>query len=443
MSAKNRKPKVSRGFIVGVITVAVVAIGVGLVIKYMYPVSANSYSFADLFSTFTSSKCNQSEEVGDTRNKPSYYNEVGTTSSAKEGLSKSFDVIGAGINNHLFVLRPTLTIKNASSSTKNVFSKGDKIKLSLNVENVGSYMYAFNPQFYVHFVDTQTGAVLDNGIIGGNTYPQVLQVGSTSKWRGDNEYLIPSNVYGKLKVRLIHYIGGNTTKLCGPAIDAWELDLGSGRTSESPTPTVSATAGTSATVDSVTIEAKPGFNAYSLPSTTKVLDTATIKSEGMKVFAFNLRSQEDWNTTTDTERIIHRIGYYIYNPDTTTKIVEVQKSASQDELDPIYIHKGWNLLANPESVDRTLKEIEVDITDCPTGTTAGATCMGLHQEVRLSSLFIGDVNTQKAYPTIFVIDDPYATDANTAFTTLQITDQNRKTATIPANKLYWVYLWPN
>ena len=208
------------------------------------------------------------------------------------------------------------------------------------------------------------------------------------------------------------------------------------------TATASATSTTSATTGSVSITLKPGFNAYALPSSKKILDVAELEEEGLTVWTFNRHGDKKWYTTGSTvENLYHWFGYYIYNPNTASKTVKVSVSSSQVEPDP-YIVKGWNLMANPNSQAKTLKDIEFYLTSCPPAAAGKVSCSAVGTKTKVSDLFKGDEATQKAYPIIFVIDDPYATDAEKAFKQITITDANRETVEIPAGKLFWVYVWP-
>jgi len=441
---------ISRGFIVGVITVAAVALIVGLIIRFMYPVSADTYQYSDLLDgTFTTSSCEADELWGGTTG-TSYYKKIEGTSisSGTQGVSETYDVIGSDLASFFVApLRMKLTLVNDSKKVKNIFRVGDKIKLSISLQNGTVANYVNKTDVYVHFYDTSTGNLLDNGKVGATITPQVIKMGKKGSWGETKEYLIPQNVTGDLGVRLVYYnYDMRSNRRCGPALDMWKIDMGTGEAedphgTESPTVSPSPTVSASATAENKTqITVKPGFNAYSIPSNVKVLDTAALKSAGMKVFAFNLRGQKNWNTAVDTKRILHRIGYYIYNPDTIVKTIEVGRHATQAEDTVVTVHKGWNLFANEKrGVDLALSEIQVKIA-CSPGASG---CDNGFQTVKLSDLFIGNYDTQKAYPIIFTIDDPYASDPDVAFGELKITDTNRTTAKIPARKLYWVYLWPN
>lgn len=208
------------------------------------------------------------------------------------------------------------------------------------------------------------------------------------------------------------------------------------------TKTATATATTSATTGSVSITVKPGFNAYALPSNKKILSTVDLEEEGLTVWTFNRHGDKKWYTTGSTiGNFYHWFGYYIYNPNTSSKTVKVAVSSSQTEPDP-YIVKGWNLMANPNSQAKALKDIEFYLTSCPPAAPGKASCSAVGTKTKLSDLFKGSEATQKAYPLIFVIADPYETDADKAFSQIAITDANRETAEIPAGKLFWVYVWP-
>lgn len=196
-------------------------------------------------------------------------------------------------------------------------------------------------------------------------------------------------------------------------------------------------------VKQIALAVRPGFNAFALFSTRKLLDTAKLKKAGMTVWTYNRHGDKKWYTTgVSVAKFNHRIGYYIYSPKPKIAKVDVNRSEDQGEAMP-YLVEGWNLMANSMKDEAVaLKDIKFYLNPCPPTVDGKATCKTVGTEVKVSDLFIGTTLTQRAYPVIFLVTNPYTSDPDEAFEQLIITENNRETAVIPANTLYWVYVWP-
>jgi len=196
----------------------------------------------------------------------------------------------------------------------------------------------------------------------------------------------------------------------------------------SPTETVSITPGPNQMV------IKHGFNAVYLPEGMGLVSTDAFTEKGMTAFAFNRNGNKKWNTTM--RMLNHWIGYYVYNPLSTTTInvsvVKMPESPSDK-----FITKGWNLLANSTKADLKVADMQYYVSSGCAIKAGEATCRSIGDNTELGDL----LTSKRAYGYIYIIKDPYASDANNAFELVQVTAANVGSIKIPAGKLFWFYLY--
>ena len=166
---------------------------------------------------------------------------------------------------------------------------------------------------------------------------------------------------------------------------------------------------------------KNGLNAISIPKDRKAILTQRLKDAGMTIFAYNLQGDKKWSTNFDTFN--HWIGYYIYNPGADRAIdVDISPNESGERM---FLSAGWNLLANSSNNDMYLSDLQYYSAGNP---QTGKSIKDLILENR-------------AYASIYVVANPYAADANDAFEKINVTSANINQVTIPANRLFWLYLF--
>jgi len=220
----------------------------------------------------------------------------------------------------------------------------------------------------------------------------------------------------------------------------------------SATSTATATSTSSATGETLTI--KNGWTAIAVPWGGNYYLSKPFTDLGMSVFAFNRAGDKKWHYSPDTslKNLRWNVGYYVYNPgaERTVKLT-LGTSITGTYREAPDVRAGWNLLAISNSGKAyKLSEIPVNVVDVA-GT---ARCPGTTNCVvkkTLKELLAGDANTRRGYRTLYLIKDPYAMTAETAFQKITVTDDNLDTVTIPANVAlsnqygyadYWFYLFP-
>ena len=411
MSSKGIK--IQRGYIAGVVAVCVMSISTGLVLRYA-DVSASTIgsSKSSQVSTFSLERCvksglPQTEAVKSdlTSSEISVFGESAKAYDLKINKKKA---------SHRFIIGAK---KNASSTDK---LASVKTLLSLTLKE-GQSFKQWNSNIVVGFTDRTKQTDIRYGTIKAGT-----------PWQGSFDTTF-KNVSG-VKV-FVQFYGKNYDGCVNDISLAELLSSTEGGAEED---------GDNDIVKAGSLTLQPGFNAVSIPSTQKVYTTKTLKDAGMKVFTYNRHGDEKWYTTgSSTEMLKHRLGYYVYNPG-AKKTIKVAIATDQTEPESsYYIVRGWNLMANVSATTgKTLKELEFYLNPCPPATPGNAACQAVGTKVKLSDLFVGNADTQKAYPTIFTIDNPNSSDPDVAFKELTITEANRETAVIPAGKMFWIYIWP-
>lgn len=419
MGTKNKGVKIQRGFIAGVTAVALVAVATGFVLQYIN-ISASSfynrYNPTNLCQNYGVAQT----EVVDSTPTTQELNDFG------QGV-KAYDI---KINEKKGAFRFVVE----AHEFKKLFKTMVSINIGLTFKSATGNLSGRtswggnNDRVYLLFDD-------------GSRLDYVYNIAPRDQLMEKTFHKVISD-YSKGDFN-VEFQGKNYDG-CIRSIDLSAL-IDASTVSPSPTASVSAaiSATTSATVNTATVNVKPGFQVYSIPWTTKVLDTQAFEDAGMTVWAFNRHGDGKWYTTgSSVQKISHSNAYYIYNPGTVAKKVVVSRSTNQEETDT-YIVGGWNLMSNASgSTDRSLAELEFYLNPCPPDVAGTPTCKTVGTKVSLADLFIGDKMTQRAYPVIFVIDDPQSTDPGTAFREIRVTQANRQTVTIPANKQFWVYVWP-
>lgn len=407
MSSKGIK--IQRGYIAGIVAVCVMSISTGLVLRYA-DISASTFGSSKLSqsSTFTLQRCiksglPQTEAVR---------SDLTSSEISKFGASaKAYNLkINKKKASHRFVIGAK---KNASSTDK---LASVKTLLSLTLKE-GQSFKQWNSNMVVGFTDRTTQTDIKYGTIKAGT-----------PWEGSFDTTFKDTSGVKIFVQFY----GKNYDGCVNDISLTELLSGAEE------------GGGDDIVKAGSLTLQPGFNAVSIPSTEKVYTTKTLKDAGMKVFTYNRHGDEKWYTTgSSTEMLKHRVGYYVYNPG-AKRTIKVAIATDQAESEAsYYIVDGWNLMANSSGSNMALKDIEFYLNPCPPATTGTLTCKAIGTKVKLSDLFAGDADTQKAYPIIFTIDNPNSPDPDVAFKELTVTDANRETAVIPANTMFWVYVWPS
>ncbi|MCX6809850.1 MAG: PA14 domain-containing protein [Candidatus Berkelbacteria bacterium] len=214
-------------------------------------------------------------------------------------------------------------------------------------------------------------------------------------------------------------------------------------------PSASATASPSTTVMTETFKGgTQGVSKYTalyLPADTTAIATKQLQDAGLTVWAFNRRYVEDWNT--DIVGLNHGVGYYVGNPSGVDKTVTVNQQVAESASN-IYMRKGWNLLANSSTKAVSLADLKYYLNPTCTQTTnasgkiVNSNCTVGASTTPISDLFQGtDVNAYLAYTTIYEIKNPEAQTASEAFDQVTVTASNASTLTIPAQTMFWLYIW--
>ncbi len=413
----ERRPKISiqRGFIAGVVAVSVISLASAFIIKNINKVDASI--------------------IGDSDNRI----------LSQQDLDYSVELNRCQKNGILQTESKETTLTDAEKNTYGSKAKAYEIKINEKKASFRLVAAAKN-------IDK-----LGNGIAGISYALTFLNFENRNAWGGNNDRMILLLTNGQIQTDIYNTINKNETHTgsfkaaydgtaeinlhiefqgknydgCIANVLALPKDYQTDSSSESD-----------ATEESDSITIRPGFNAYSLPSNVKLLDTQALKSAGITVWAYNRLADKKWHTTSpSTKGLYHDIGYYLYNPTDVTKTIKVSASSNQQESKKD-IYAGWNLLSNSNQKSQKLSEMEYYINACPPVSTNQSTCESVGSLIKLSDLFIGNKDSQKAYPVIMIIKDPYASDPAIAFEQLHITDSNLDTTEIPANKLFWIYIWP-
>ena len=351
---KKNKLRFGRGNVIRAVIVAVVLALVGLAIWYMQSVSALTMEGE---AGYTASNCSSVDMIGSEKIYKSYYKFFDSSSSKDAGITKTYDMVGARYFRITNVFRTSLTMKNLTDpSNANSFAKGDKVRFTLDVRNPNDYFYQeVNPRIYVSISDDGVDAEkpIAGGFIGGKVLPVRIEVGDNASWANESiDFTIPTTIKGKLVVRLLHYRMSETW--CGPSIKLWSIPL---KNASSNTGNTGTEVTEEPVANSQTYTIKPGFNAFQIPWTTKVLKTQPLEDAGMTVWTYNRHGDDDWDTTgVSVNKFYHRLGYYIYNPGSAQKVT-LSPAINQEEPETTsYITEGWNLLSNAaKSIESTIE----------------------------------------------------------------------------------------
>lgn len=416
-----------RGLTIFLIAIVVIALAGAITYFVIRPVEAS------VPTGYTVANCSATSEdwVRDAIIRDTGFQMLSHQNDAENGLTKRF----YALDGYSKTWDITMNLRNvASGVSANQFRSGDKINVDMDIEQAGgSTISPQAPRFWLRVMNKNTGKPYSWGVI------------STTNLKSLSEISIPATFTGDVAIRFTANAG---IANCGPAFNVWAEEVTvTSRTGASPTPTqtASSTVTTSPTTSltpapiagSLSLTLKKGFNAVYLPSSVKHLFTTQLKSAGMKVWTFNQLGEKNWATTgATTEKLDHKLGYYIQNPG-EQKTVNITQPITTPEESPHKIYPGWNLLANPSTNPMKLNQFGFIREFCPASGTCQA---GITQY--LSGLSWGIEKEKKAYG-IFIIADPYASEADKAFQFVDVNDTNRNTIEIPAGKLFWVYVWPS
>lgn len=411
MAQEKTGRKNVRGLIIFLIAIVVIALAGAITYFVIRPVGA------DTPSGYTLAKC--SAELGDIPASrlgfDAYYRMLTRQNDQQNGLTKTFYAIDK-LSRQWSV---KINVRNTSSGiSANQFRSNDKIGIDMEIQKINASSgqnTALADRFWVRVINKKTGKPFTLGSL------------STTNLKSYQEFAIPTDFTGDIVIRFI-LNGGEFS--CGPAFNVWPDGITVvARTTD--------TDGPNPTEASLSLTLRKGFNAVYLPSSVKHLFTSQLKSAGMTVWTFNQVGEKDWATTgAITEKLDHKLGYYIQNPG-EQKTVNITLPITTAEESPHKIYPGWNLLANSSTSAMKLNQFRFIREFCPASGTCEA---GVTQY--LSDLSWGIEKEKKAYG-IFIIADPYASEADKAFQFIDVNDTNKNTIEIPAGKLFWVYVWPS
>ncbi len=436
-SEKKKTIKIQRGFIAGIIAVCAISIASAFIIKNINDVDASVLFGSSQTNQLTQQGLNYSTNLNRCINSgvsQTESQEVSLTESEKKTYGAKAKAYNIKINKKKASFRLVVAAREGSS------------QLGSNVTEIsyGLTFKSFENKNAWGGNNDRMIFIVTNGDIKADIYNKINK-NETHTGSFKTTYNGTSNIRMHVEFQGKNYDG------CIASVLVLPRDYQMAEPKPSPTATITsttisssptATATVSSTTNLVSVTLKPGFNAFSLPADKKILSTKGLDKQGVTVWTFNRHGDKSWYTTgSSVQSIFHWVGYYIYNPDTTTKTVQLPISSSQEEGGK-YIVKGWNLMSNPNSQAKPLTDIEFNLTPCPPAADGQLTCKSTGTNVKLSDLFIGDRWTQQAYPVMFVVDDPYTTDPDKAFSEIVVTEENRETVKIPANKMFWIYIWP-
>ncbi len=385
---------------------------------------------------YTKANCSASSEdwPKDTVIIDTGYQVLTRNNDAENGFTKRF----YAVDGYSRTWDATINLRNnASGIAANQFRSGDKINVDMEFVQKGGTTQPVNKTFYLRVMNPSTGKPYSWGTI------------TTTELTSLREISIPSDFTGQITIRFI--INGGIAN-CGPAFNVWDKAITVlPKAGASVTPTATTTTTVSSTDGLWTLTLKKGFNAVYLPSEITHLSTSEIKQAGMTIWTFNQLGEKNWATTGEpTDKLDHKLGYYIYNPGEETTIT-IKKAISTAEESPHKIYPGWNLLANPTNTAKKLNWFGFSVQSspamdncafdalesCPSGPSGPS---GVTKY--LSALSYGLALDNTAYG-MFIISDPNTHDPDKAFTFIELDDANRNTVEIPAGKMFWIYLWPN
>ena len=403
MSSKNQGIRIQKGFIAGVVAVCLVSISTGLVLKYGGISASPEAGKETAAQTASRIRC---ERVG-----------VPQTEIAESDLTDSeIAIFGESAQGYDLKLNKKRAAVRFVIGAKNITS-----------DDAGTTLISLGLTLKKGQVYKRWGTLMRVGFTDGSRQADVRYgtIAAGEPWTGS----IIRTFSDTSAVSIYVHFSGRNYDGCVQGIKLSEL------------------LATSPSVDSsetMTITVKKGLNAFVLPWKEKVMGKKALADAGMRVFAFNRHGDQKWYTAgASVYPLRHRVGYYIYNPNVKKEVTLTPYANQSEPESSFYITTGWNLMAHSGMNNPiALKDIQYYLTSCPPNINGIASCQTAGTKVKLSDLFIGDEMTQKAYPVIFIVDDPYASDRDVAFKELKITAENRETAQIPAGKLFWVYIWP-
>lgn len=449
MGSVNKGVKIQRGFVAGIVAVCVMSIATGLVLKYG-SISASSFGEGGGARNYCLTR-----GVGQT--------EVLSATPTSEEINtfgqraKAFNI---KINEKQASFRFVLSAKELEK-----IGDGGRAKIDIGltfIEGLGKEVWGGNgDSVHLTFKEDESSLIFQyNRASRNQLLKKSFEKSFTDYQKGDFDVeFIGRNYDGCIQTVNLATLLGKATGGGNDLIVASATP--SPNVSSTATPTLSPTdscagnnldTGNNLATEGCalqepdgyqTLTLRPGFNAYSLSPITKILTTQDLIDAGMTVWVFNREADKKWYTPGPNSRVmLPSIGYYIYNPGTTSKSIEVPFYGGESISS---VWDGWNLLSNSNTQPKKLNELEYYIDGCPPANQGQISCTSVGHRTNLSAFFTGvtgEGDGWRAHPVILVVDDPYTSDPDKAFKEIRVTEQNRETVEIPAGKLFWIYIWP-
>lgn len=166
---------------------------------------------------------------------------------------------------------------------------------------------------------------------------------------------------------------------------------------------------------------RQGFNGLVPPhgSVSEISAGTDSEFDDNVMILFFDSSRGNWAIHNLNELIlIPDVGYYAYSK--KQGVLYIRPRSDTQEVTKQVLHKGWNLLANSQNVERLLSNFVVKYDN---------------KIYSLDQLLAAKL----AYKKIYLIENETATTAEDAFREIDALDT--KLVKIPAKKMFWFYIW--
>lgn len=416
----NGKVAINRGFVLGYAAIAILALLTGFVTNYSSNLAINADTAG------TGSSC------------LTY-----TTVQTVEATTEEKEVFGDNAVAYTVLTRQNKRFKVLlGAKEESSIGSGGIVSFTAGIQNLNDTAYTEKKgRVVVKYTDANTDKTLDfyygnPNLALGKYWYKTISTSMTNynsalnlELRNGSSYHFQACIANA--INLPEALGDETPT---PTATATTIET-TGPTNTSTTTATATATNTSSVVYSFTI--KNGYNAIMVDDVFKI---TPFTSNGMVVFDYNRNGDKKWRSTAKGDNITAMrpgLGFYVYNagPEKTVNIRDHRLVENSTTV--AAVKKGWNLLST--KTGGTLANIPVKVLK--TGQANSCNKPECVRDTTLRELLEGTAATRKAYGKIYRVVDGNASDAASAFAVTEVTSDNLDTVSIPANTIYWIYLF--